>query len=91
MSLVRDNMSVDIKVSSSVGRTNVTWWRGEEFVGEGESVMIELLVESLVESVVEFGRLYTEEVVKLTNLTMAETSIVLARQRRDYGIDQDLF
>ena len=53
MSLVRDNISVDIKVSSSVGRTNVTWWRGEEFVGEGESVMIELLVESLVESVVE--------------------------------------
>ena len=45
----------------------------------------------VVESVVEFGRLYTEEVVKLTNLTMAETSLVLARQRRDYGIDQDLF
>ena len=36
MLLVRDNISVDIKVSSSVGRTNVTWWRGEEFVGEGE-------------------------------------------------------
>ena len=53
MSLVRDNISVDNKVSSSVGRTNVTWWRGEEFVGEGESVMIELLVESLVESLME--------------------------------------
>ena len=52
MSLVRDNISVDIKVSSSVGRTNVTWWRGEEFVGEGELV-VESVVDSLVESVVE--------------------------------------
>ena len=52
MSLVSDDTSVDIKVSSSVGRTNVTWWRGEEFVGEGESVMMESLVESLmIESV----------------------------------------
>ena len=53
MSLVRDNLSVDNKVSSSVGRTNVTWWRGEEFVGEGESVMMESLVESLMESLME--------------------------------------
>ena len=45
----------------------------------------------VVESLVEFGNMYTEEVVKLTNLTLAETSTVLARQRRDYGIDEELF
>ena len=27
----------EFKVSSSVGRTNVTWWRGGEFAGEGEA------------------------------------------------------
>ena len=29
---------VDVKVSSSVGRTNVTWWLKGELVGEGEHV-----------------------------------------------------
>ena len=32
----QENIRLSFKVSSSVGRTNVTWWRGGEFAGEGE-------------------------------------------------------
>ena len=45
----------------------------------------------VVESVVVAAKEYEEEVVRLGNLTMTELRIVLARQRRDYGIDQELF
>ena len=34
---------------------------------------------------------HKEEVIKLANLTLAELRVVLARQRRDYGIDQEAF
>ena len=45
----------------------------------------------VVDVVVEQAKLYKEEVVTLTNLTMVELRQVLARQRRDYGIDEHLY
>ena len=45
----------------------------------------------VVGSVVQLAKEFTEEVVKVANLTMEEARIVLARQRRDYGIDEDQF
>ena len=47
--------------------------------------------EDVVDSLVQAGNLYKEEAVILMNLTMTEASIVLARQRRDYSIDEELF
>ena len=46
--------------------------------------------QEVVDVVVEQAKLYKEEVVTLTNLTMVELRQVLARQRRDYGIDEQL-
>ena len=51
----------------------------------------ESYTQEVVEVVVEQAKLYREEVVKLTKLTMVEMKQVLARQRRDYGIDEELF
>ena len=39
----------------------------------------------------QYSKQYSEEVVKVADLTLSECSIVLARQRRDYWIDQELF
>ena len=46
--------------------------------------------QEVVDVMVEQAKLYKEEVVTLTNLTMVELRQVLARQRRDYGIDEQL-
>ena len=46
--------------------------------------------QEVVDVVVEQAKLYKEEVVTLTNLTMVELRQVLARKRRDYGIDEQL-
>ena len=45
----------------------------------------------VVDAVVQTAKLPKEEVVKLANLIMVETRIVLARQRRDYSIDEEPF
>ena len=45
----------------------------------------------VVEAVVQTAKEYMDEAVKVANLTMKELRIVLARQRRDYSIDEDLF
>ena len=47
--------------------------------------------QEVVDVVVEQANLYKEEVMTLTNLTMVEVRKVLARQRRDYGIDEKQF
>ena len=47
--------------------------------------------QEVVDVVVEQASLYMEEVKQLTNLTMVEVRQVLARQRRDYGIDEQQF
>ena len=47
--------------------------------------------QEVVDVVVEQAKLYKEEVVTLTNLTMVELRQVLARQRRDYGIDEQRY
>ena len=39
----------------------------------------------------QYSKQYSEEVVKVADLTLSQCSIVLARQRHDYGIDQVLF
>ena len=45
----------------------------------------------VVGSLVETAKEYEQEVVMVANLTLAELRIVLARQRRDYGIDEEKF
>ena len=45
----------------------------------------------VVECVAQIAKQYQEEVIMVANLTMQEARIVLARQRRDYGKDVDLF
>ena len=45
----------------------------------------------IVESVIESAKEYMGEAKMVANLTMEELRIVLARQRRDYGIDEELF
>ena len=44
---------------------------------------------AVVESVIETAKEYMDEVVMVANFTMEELRIVLARQRRDYGIAED--
>ena len=45
----------------------------------------------IVDSVIESANEYIGEATMVANLTMEELRIVLARQRRDYGIDEELF
>ena len=45
----------------------------------------------VVETVVDVANECKSEVVNLTNLMMPELKIVLVRQRRDYGIDEESF
>eukprot|EP00731_Ephydatia_muelleri_P029072 Em0020g716a len=45
----------------------------------------------VLNSVSEMANEYTEDVVKLTNLMLSHLQQVLARQRRDYGIDEESF
>ena len=45
----------------------------------------------VVISVVQLAKEFQEEVVMVANLTMEEARIVLARQRRDYKIDEEQF
>ena len=45
----------------------------------------------IVESVIESAKEYMGEAKMVANLIMEELRIVLARQRRDYGIDEELF
>ena len=45
----------------------------------------------VVDSVVQIAKEYMEEAKMVANLSMVELRIVLARQRRDYGIDEELF
>ena len=45
----------------------------------------------VVESVVQTAKEYMGEAMMVANLTMEELRIVLARQRRDYGIDEEKF
>ena len=45
----------------------------------------------VVETVVDVANECKSEVVNLTNLMMPELKIVLARQRRDYGIEEESF
>ena len=45
----------------------------------------------VVDSVVEVASEYQKEVISLTNIMMPELQNVLARQRRDYGIDAEKF
>lgn len=47
--------------------------------------------EGVLKVVSEVGELHKEEVYKLTNLMLPELRTVLARQRRDYGIDEESF
>ena len=47
--------------------------------------------EDVMETVLEVANEYNAEVVNLTNLMMPELKTVLARQRRDYGIDEESF
>ena len=43
--------------------------------------------QEVVEAVVKMTVQHREEVIKLANLTMVELRVVLAMQRRDYGIE----
>ena len=45
----------------------------------------------VVDSVVQIAKEYMEEAKMVANLSMVELRIVLARQRRDYGIDEEMF
>ena len=45
----------------------------------------------MLNSVSEMANEYMEDVVKLTNLMLPHLQQVLARQRRDYGIDEETF
>ena len=47
--------------------------------------------QEVVETVVAMALQHKVEVIKLANLTMAELRVVLARQRRDYGIGKEAF
>merc|ERR1712083_486409 len=38
--IIGDSVELACRVSSSVGRTNVTWWLGGEFAGEGEHLFL---------------------------------------------------
>ena len=38
--VVGEEVELPCRVSSSVGRTNVTWWRGEELLGRGEHLTL---------------------------------------------------
>ena len=46
---------------------------------------------SVVDSVTQVSDQYKEEMVKVINLMLPELRTVLARQRRDYGLDEDNF
>ena len=45
----------------------------------------------MLHSVTEVAAEYKGEVVQLINFMLPELKTVLARQRRDYGIDEELF
>ena len=47
--------------------------------------------EEVLETVTSVAEEYKKEVVKLAGLMLPELREVLARQRRDYGIDEELF
>ena len=47
--------------------------------------------EEVLNSVSEMATEHLEEVDKLTNLMLPHLQTVLARQRRDYGIDEEAF